>query len=82
MALEGEITGGHSTTTCECGKLLPLMVCHSAAGYYIGYFCPYCGPYGRESSYFRSEPLAKAYLYDLLENNNTLFLRNTDYTGK
>jgi hypothetical protein len=78
MALPGEVNGGKSVVTCDCGTLLPLRVYHSAAGYYIGYWCPNCGPYGRESEYFITEALAKAYLHDLLENSNTLFLRRVD----
>lgn len=79
MALPGECTGGKSTTECMCGRLLPIRVCHSGAGYYIGYVCGDCGPYGRESSYFKSKELASAYMSDLLENNNKLFLRSADY---
>ena len=44
------------TTTChECGTELNIGVQKSAAGYYVGFFCPTCGPYSRESSgYYRS----------------------------
>jgi len=39
----------------ECGTALDIQVLCSAAGYYIGFFCPECGgPYSRESGYFRS----------------------------
>lgn len=82
MALPGEINGGKSAITCDtCGTKLPLKVYHSHAGYYLGYFCPLCGPYGRESDYFKTEALAKAYLHDWLENENKLFMRTTEYTG-
>ena len=37
----------------DCGKELPLQVLHSNAGYYIGTFCSCCGPYSRDSCYFR-----------------------------
>jgi len=33
---------------------LKLEVCHSAAGYYLGYNCPFCGPYSRETGYFKT----------------------------
>ena len=43
----------------ECGAVLPLMVCSSAAGYYLGYFCDNCGPYSRESGYYRTRQEAE-----------------------
>lgn len=39
----------------ECGEALPLKVLKSGGGYYLGRHCPNCGPYGRESGYFRKE---------------------------
>ena len=39
-----------------------LYVQHSAAGYYLGFFCPQCGPYSRESDYFRKREAANAAL--------------------
>lgn len=51
MALPGEI--GHGDSDCmDCGTHLPLKVLRSGAGYYIGTFCPRCGPYSRESGYY------------------------------
>jgi hypothetical protein len=38
----------------ECSTTIDLQVLSSAAGYYIGFFCPECGPYSRESGYFHS----------------------------
>jgi len=38
-------------TCMDCKTELPLKVCHSAAGFYLGYFCPNCGPYDRVSGY-------------------------------
>jgi hypothetical protein len=46
----------------ECGTTLALQVLSSAAGYYLGFFCPYCGPYSRESGYFRSREEAETAL--------------------
>jgi len=43
----------------ECGTALDIQLLCSAAGYYIGFFCPECGPYSRESSYFRSREEAE-----------------------
>lgn len=50
MAIEGELCGVNGTT-CTCGRDLPLKVCQSGAGFYLGYYCPNCGPYSRESDY-------------------------------
>ena len=61
MALLGELKG-LSGTTCDCGEELGLQVCSSAAGYYLGYFCPNCGPYSRETGYYASRTDAKAEL--------------------
>ena len=56
MVLPGETTGGALSTKCsECGRDLPLKVCSSGAGHYLGYFCPECGPYSRESGYMSAE---------------------------
>ena len=59
--LNGEC--GHDGKTCnECRQKLVLQVQRSAAGYYLGTQC-YCGPYSRESGYFRSrEDAEKALL--------------------
>jgi hypothetical protein len=54
MVLKGEILGTEARKRCpgchkswaECG------VGYSAAGFYIGYWCCYCGPVSRESSYY------------------------------
>lgn len=43
-------------------KVLPLTVLSSAAGWYVGRFCPECGPYSRESCYFPSFDEAADYL--------------------
>ena len=47
-------------TKCTlCDTLMPLKVCKSAAGYYLGYFCPKDGPYSRETHYWATEAEAK-----------------------
>ena len=43
---------------------LPLKVCQSAAGYYLGYNCPVCGPYSRETGYFETEAEANKAMED------------------
>ncbi len=42
-----------------CGTALYLRVMSNDAGYYIGFYCPRCGPYSRESGYFFSRGEAK-----------------------
>ena len=54
MVLPGECIESTQTVCAECGRELPIKVCRSVAGFYIGFFCPHCGPYSRESGYFPS----------------------------
>lgn len=50
--INGETIATGAPSTCEdCGYTLPLTVCRSAAGYYVGTQCS-CGPYSRESGYY------------------------------
>lgn len=50
----------------DCGRDLPVEVQHSAAGYYIGQWCPVDGPYSRLSQeYYSTFMLAQ----DALDNN-------------
>lgn len=59
MAQPGECVNATRTVCFNCGTDLSVKVCQSAAGFYIGFFCPHCGPYSRESGYFRSREEAK-----------------------
>ena len=44
---------------CEdCGEDMPLSILKSAAGFYLGRQCS-CGPYSRDSGYFKTEEEAK-----------------------
>lgn len=61
MTLENETVGrqfdvkpakGMTTTCTDCGDEMPFEVQRSAAGYYLGFWCKFCGPYSRESDYF------------------------------
>lgn len=52
--LPGETIASGAEDQC-CGKTLKLRVLQSAAGYYIGTFCPNCGPYSRESGYYKTK---------------------------
>jgi len=82
MAMPGEITGGELQVKCsECGTILSLSVCHSGAGYYLGYWCPECGPYGRESGYMPTEEQAEQELRLLQSGDPSGVLRDTEYHG-
>ena len=71
--LPGETTGGALHRTCEdCDRLLPIMVCRSNAGYYIGYQCKVCGPYGRETGYFKEKEEADEALKNWLHQEGPL----------
>jgi len=48
-----------SVVCCGCNTVLPLEVCHSAAGFYVGHFCPNCGPYDRLVGYFGTKESAE-----------------------
>jgi hypothetical protein len=50
----------------DCDEALPLQVLESAAGYYVGYSCPNCGPYDRISEYFQTTALADIVLSKML----------------
>jgi len=80
MAIEGELEGTHhDTIRCEdCGQDMPRSVCQSAAGYYIGYYCDNCGPWSRETDYFRTRAEAQA----ALDKNGAVdHLRSTAFNG-
>lgn len=62
MAIPGEVLHVKETICEDCGTQLPLKVLHSGGGYYIGFFCPICGPYSRESGYYRTPEEAEAAL--------------------
>ena len=59
MTLPGECVNDTSTACINCGTELTIKVLSSAAGYYIGFSCPLCGPYSRESGYFQSAEKAQ-----------------------
>jgi len=54
MTIPGESAGLHGAT-CDCGKVLQLRIQRSAAGSYLGYRCPFCGPYRRVSGYYPTD---------------------------
>lgn len=57
--LNGECIKSNTTECMDCHEQLEIQVCESAAGYYIGFFCPNCGPYSRESGYFKHKDAAE-----------------------
>ena len=60
--LPGETIASGAPSACpDCAAQLQLEVLQSAAGFYIGTRCN-CGPYSRESGYFKSRDLASATL--------------------
>jgi hypothetical protein len=61
MTVPGELSGLHGAT-CNCGAELELQVCESAAGHYLGYWCDRCGPWSRETGYYKDKYVAAAQL--------------------
>lgn len=59
MALPGECVNDNQTFCIDCGTPLSIEVLRSAAGYYIGFCCPECGPYSRESGYYPNQEAAE-----------------------
>jgi hypothetical protein len=60
MTLEDETIASGAAPRCpDCGRMPKLDVQYSAAGYYIGAWCD-CGPYSRESGYYRTGEDAQA----------------------
>jgi len=57
--IPGETIASGADTTCGvCGITPKLEVLMSSAGYYIGTRCN-CGPYSRESGYYKTRKLAE-----------------------
>lgn len=56
--LPGETIRSGAAGVC-CGNKLELRVMCSGAGYYLGTICPGCGPYSRETEYYRSKTEAE-----------------------
>ena len=60
--LPGETILSGANPTCDCGTVLKFQVCSSNAGYYIGTQCSQCGPWSRESDYYKTQELAQTAL--------------------
>ncbi len=84
--LPGEsILSGAPDTCSDCKKRLEPKVMRSPAGYYIGTSCD-CGPYSRESDYFKDReaaekalPLYRVAVAGLIEVVPIPQKRTTDY---
>jgi len=62
MSLPGETIADGAAPRCEdCGRMPHLDVYQSGAGFYVGTYRS-CGPYSRESDYYRTRELAQAAL--------------------
>lgn len=65
--LPGETIASGAPTRCdECGTEVDLAVHQSAAGFYVGTWCD-CGPYSRETDYFRTRESAERMLFAMLD---------------
>jgi hypothetical protein len=61
MALEGELDIAKFCPDCK--RPMPIKVCMSGAGYYIGQYCNRCGPYNRLSyNYYQTQEEAQKLL--------------------
>ena len=54
MVLKDECVKDMRTVCKDCKTPLDIQILSSIAGYYIGFYCPLCGPYSRESGYYPS----------------------------
>ena len=62
MTLSGETLATGASHVCpDCRTRVTLGVYMSNAGYYVGTWCG-CGPYSRESGYYRTRDEAQAAL--------------------
>ena len=58
--LPGEVVG-KASVVCGCRRELKLQILRTSA-FYIGFCCPMCGPYSRESGYYKTKQEAEAAL--------------------
>jgi len=65
--LPGETIGSGAPNTC-CGEVLKLQVLKTC-GYYVGTFCPHCGPYSRETVYIKTREKAESVMEMMLKND-------------
>ena len=46
---------------CTCGDLALEVLC-CTYGFYLGYFCPFCGPQSRETDFFATRDQARRFM--------------------
>lgn len=68
------IFSGASETCPDCGIKPELQVCQSPAGFYLGTYCD-CGPYSRETNYFKTRKEAERALFGILNDTDLSSLR-------
>jgi hypothetical protein len=54
----------------DCGADMPLQVCSSNAGYYVGRVCDNCGPFSRNGGYHKRYSAADRELHEFEEAEN------------
>lgn len=60
LCIEERDTSNTDIMCSDCGRIMRLRVCQSAAGYYPGYWCDECGPWSRESEgYYKTSEKAQ-----------------------
>ena len=73
--LPGDTLVSGVSAVCDCGYKFELEVLMSVAGYYVGTFCPNCGPNSRETGYFATREKALACLVEIKATGCSPFLR-------
>ena len=63
MALPGETIANGAPSTCpDCG-VTPVLAVYETSAFYVGTYC-HCGPYSRESGYYKTREAAENALKD------------------
>lgn len=76
----GEASEDMEVVCPDCETTLKSKVLQSNAGYYLGHFCPNCGPYDRQTEYMTKE-MAEQMLNLWEEVDTPLFLRSDEFNG-
>ena len=73
--LPGECVGFDGTRCSVCQTKLELEILESPAGFYLGYWCGFCGPYSRETHYIRTREEAEEELEKVVNGGFTKYER-------